>query len=94
MYLFYIYYVLYNIVLNMLAAEDIEAGRQKKKLQTEPTLPIYLKVNICTNINTYIRVKKKKNYISFFIYLENRSRKPDIEEASCYVYTTSLVKLI
>lgn len=49
----------------MLAAEDIEAGRQKKKLQTEPTLPIYLKVNICTNINTYIRVKKKKTIFLF-----------------------------
>ncbi|CAA0843007.1 ABC transporter G family member 22 [Striga hermonthica] len=26
-----------------ITAEDLEAGRQKKKLQTEPTLPIYLK---------------------------------------------------
>lgn len=31
-------------VLNVLAAEDLEAGMPKKKLQTEPTLPIYLKV--------------------------------------------------
>lgn len=29
----------------MVAAEDLEAGRrQKKRLQAEPTLPIYLKV--------------------------------------------------
>lgn len=63
MYVFYIY----HYVLNMLAAEDTEAGRQKKKLQTEPTLPIYLKVNISTNINTYIRVN---NYFPF-----NLSRK-------------------
>jgi hypothetical protein len=28
----------------LLSAEDLEAGTFKKKIQTEPTLPIYLKV--------------------------------------------------
>lgn len=29
----------------LVSAEDLEAGTYKKKIQTEPTLPIYLKVN-------------------------------------------------
>lgn len=29
-----------------IAAEDIEAGTHKPKFQTEPTLPIYLKVTV------------------------------------------------
>lgn len=32
------------------AAEDIETGTIKPKLQTEPTLPIYLKVNKLFNL--------------------------------------------
>lgn len=27
-------------------AEDLEAGTRKMKIQAEPTLPIYLKVNL------------------------------------------------
>jgi hypothetical protein len=43
-------YFTINQVINMknvtmyVAAEDIEAGIHKPKFQTEPTLPIYLKV--------------------------------------------------
>lgn len=40
----------------MEAAEDLEAGRQKKRLHAEPTLPIYLKVNTHTNIYIFDKI--------------------------------------
>ena len=33
-----------------IAAEDIEAGTSKLKFQTEPTLPIYLKVTVFEHV--------------------------------------------
>jgi len=46
------------------AAEDIEAGRRERiKFQTEPTLPIYLKVKIIVYIHI-LHVKKLIFFIS------------------------------
>lgn len=41
---FWLRLLLYIYIYVLIAAEDIEAGTRKMKIQAEPTLPIYLKV--------------------------------------------------
>lgn len=59
-----------KIWLLIVAAEDIEAGPRKKKIDAEPTLPVYLKVT------TYLLARRNDKYLilkivflSMLIYL-------------------------
>lgn len=47
-----------QVIYVLFAAEDIEAGTRKMKIQAEPTLPIYLKVNLSSKCRQSKKLKK------------------------------------